>query len=364
MNLTTTKQTLLPPLTLCASVADRRDGQLTACVHLAAAGDRVTLTALDHTTTVRQHATATVAEDGAAAVPARALLSVVRGLPDAQPVTLRHDGKRLVVTCGRSRYELATLPADEYPEPADPAGDGVPAPWLPVALDRVMHAVGQDDSRPGICGVLVSPQGVVATDGHRLSWAAGGDLPACTVPRSSLAALRAVLGPRGADVDVRESRLTVMHDKGWNDEGWLSLATVPAAFPDWTRVVPDVDRAAAVEIDRAALIAVVRRLEAFGRMARGEPMLRLTLDPAAGELGLSVVAPTGEEASDGIETGMAGPEAPRLRIGLNPRYLLDALATLEGDVVLMQARDQISPVLLYGADGGDSQRHVLMPMRL
>ena len=63
------------------------------------------------------------AESHAITVGARKLLDILRALPDSAEVTLQQQDKRLLVRAGRSRFSLQSLPAEDFPRLAKPAGE-------------------------------------------------------------------------------------------------------------------------------------------------------------------------------------------------------------------------------------------------
>jgi DNA polymerase-3 subunit beta len=78
----------------------------------------------DYEVSSRVRLDVTADEPGRVLVPGRLLSEIVRSLP-AQPVDLRVEGTRVVLTCGAARFTLPTLPVEDYPElPAMPATAG------------------------------------------------------------------------------------------------------------------------------------------------------------------------------------------------------------------------------------------------
>ena len=93
-------------------------------------------------------------------------------------------------SAGKSRFALQTLPAEDFPRLAKPAGDvaklALPQKALRRLLGLVQYSMAQQDIRYYLNGLLVLVEGkqlrLVATDGHRLAYAAM-TLPASTRQR-------------------------------------------------------------------------------------------------------------------------------------------------------------------------------------
>lgn len=58
-------------------------------------------------------------EAGSITVPSRKFLDICRGLPDDSIITFVLEGDRVQVRSGRSRFSLATLPANDFPNIED-----------------------------------------------------------------------------------------------------------------------------------------------------------------------------------------------------------------------------------------------------
>src|SRR5687767_12285672 len=121
-----------------------------------------------------------LAADGearAVTVGARKLLDILRALPDGAEVTLSQQEKRLLVRAGKSRFSLQTLPAEDFPRLAAPAGEvarfALPQKALRRLLGLVQYAMAQQDIRYYLNGLLMVVEDknlrVVATDGQRLA---------------------------------------------------------------------------------------------------------------------------------------------------------------------------------------------------
>src|SRR5882724_11495180 len=118
------------------------------------------------------------AEARAITVGARKLVDILRALPEGVEVTLQQQDKRLLVKAGKSRFTLQTLPAEDFPRLAKPAGEAARFVLSQKALRRllglVQYAMAQQDIRYYLNGLLMVVEDrqlkLVATDGHRLAY--------------------------------------------------------------------------------------------------------------------------------------------------------------------------------------------------
>jgi DNA polymerase III subunit beta len=80
-------------------------------------------------------------EAKAVTVGARKLVDILRALPDGAEVTLQQQDKRLLVKAGKSRFTLQTMPAEDFPRLAKPAGDVARFALPQKALRRLLGLV-------------------------------------------------------------------------------------------------------------------------------------------------------------------------------------------------------------------------------
>jgi DNA polymerase-3 subunit beta len=118
-------------------------------------------------------------EDFAITIAARKLFDIVRALPDTAKIKLDTRDSQVMVSAGKSRFTLQTLPAADFPRVETGAGLGeairLPQKTLKRLLQLVQFAMASQDIRYYLNGMLLVLDGtrlrVVATDGHRLSYA-------------------------------------------------------------------------------------------------------------------------------------------------------------------------------------------------
>jgi DNA polymerase-3 subunit beta len=132
------------------------------------------ISGFDYEVSSRVRIDATAAEPGRVLVPGRLLADIVRSLPP-QPVDLRLEGTRVVLTCGAARFTLPTLPVEDYPAlPAMPVIAGaLESDVFGAAVAQVALAAGRDDTLPVLTGVRIEIEGeqltLAATDRYRLA---------------------------------------------------------------------------------------------------------------------------------------------------------------------------------------------------
>ena len=376
MKFSTHRETLLKALSMVAGVVERpqtTQAILPVLSHLLFDCDEEGLsirgTDLEVEMEVRAGEGIEVEVPGRATLPGRKLAEIWRSLPESLPV-LVDTGDQATVRSGRSRFQLATLPTDEYPD-METGGEGetrlsVAPADLRRLLDQTSFAMAQQDVRYYLNGLLLEVTDsyirAVATDGHRLAMctlpggADGADRVQAIVPRKGVVELGRLLTDAEASVDLSlgANYLRVKH------EGYmLTTKLVEGQFPDYLKVIPDTGERR-LSGDRETLRQSFLRAAIIGSdQRRVGPLVRLAVEQDRLVVQASN-AETQEEAEEEVSVDYQG-EA--FQIGFNVDYLQDVLGVVDTDDIRISISDGGGSALIE-AGGSDESVFVVMPMRL
>ena len=305
------------------------------------------------------------AEARAVTVGARKLLDILRALPEGVEVTLQQQDKRLLVKAGKSRFALQTLAAEDFPRLAKPAGESAKFQLEQKALRHVLslvqYAMAQQDIRYYLNGLLMVVEDgslkLVATDGHRLAYAAlklGAQLPRqeVIVPRKTVLELGKLLADSDAPVKIEIAATQASFSFGTVD---LVSKLIDGKFPDYTRVIPTGHKNH-LQTGREPLRQALQRAAILSNEKfRG---VRWVL----GDGSLKIVSSNAEqeEAHEELEVKYSG---DALDIGFNVNYLLDVLNNVSGEDIECAFGDAASSALITYASEKDF-KYVVMPMRI
>jgi len=304
-------------------------------------------------------------EDMSVTVSARKLQDILRALPESAEAILEVQNNRLQVRSGKSRFNLQTLPVADFPALADPgAAQGkiaMPQKALRELLLLVQYAMAQQDIRYYLNGLLVVLDGeqvkVIATDGHRLSYAAR--------PLGQQQEKREVILPRKAVLEL--GRLLADSEDAVTIEIFTSLVRlsfgstvlttkiIDGKFPDYTRVVPT-NYQKRFSIKRQDLLQSLQR----AAILSNEKFRGVRWMVAANSLRISCTNNEQEEAQEEMEIAYGG---DALDIGFNITYLLDVLNNVHSESVECSFGDANSSMLITVPDNREF-RYVVMPMRI
>lgn len=361
------REALLKPLQQVVGVVERRQTlPVLANLLVNVADGRVSFTGTDLEVEMVASTPVAAGEAGEITIPARKLFDICRALPDGVSIDVRLNGDRVVVTAGRSRFTLATLPASEFPvidsiEMVDKVE--LPEATLKNLMDRTAFAMAHQDVRYYLNGMLVDLREdalrCVATDGHRLALAETavqatiGQRRQIIIPRKGVLELQGLFENGDGVVSLEFGKNHLRVRRG---DVQFTSKLIDGRFPDYEAVIP-IGADKEVRIGRDALRTALQR----AAILSNEKYRGVKLDVAPGRLGIVAHNPEQEEANEELE---ADTTVSDLSVGFNVNYLLDALSALSGESVIVCLRDGQSSCLLKSVDPAESSRHVVMPLRL
>ena len=370
MKATIERATLLRSLGHVQSVVERRNTIpiLSNVLIEASEGAGLRLMATDLDLQINDTVEANIEQPGATTVSAHTLFDIVRKLPEGSQVELAAAEGKMQVNAGRARFNLATLPRDDFPVIAEgdlPTRFELPAGTLRQIIDKTRFAISTEETRYYLNGIFlhVSDEAqpvlkAAATDGHRLARVtvprpAGAEgMPDVIIPRKCVAELRKLLDELDGTVEISLSESKIRFGLG---NAILTSKLIDGTFPDYSRVIPTANdkllkidpRSFEEGVDRVATIASEKTRAVKMALDRD----RITLSVTSPENGTAAEEVPGDYASEGFE------------IGFNARYLLDILNQIEGDTVEVHLADAAAPTLLRENDNAPAL-YVLMPMRV
>jgi DNA polymerase-3 subunit beta len=303
--------------------------------------------------------------DQALTVSARKLQDILRSLPDEANVALDAQNNRLQLRAGKSRFNLQTLPATDFPLLGDAgpplANVKVAQKTLKELLLLVQFAMAQQDIRYYLNGMLLvletEQMRVVATDGHRLSYASGSvgaqnEKREVILPRKAVLELSRLLDESAESVEIEVFSNQVKFRFG---DVELTTKVIDGKFPDYTRVIPS-NYQKHFKVDRVALLQALQRAAILSNEKFRGVRWMLT----GNGLRISCTNNEQEEAQEELEIVYAGDP---LDVGFNITYLLDVLNNVDSAEVDCAFGDANSSMLITLPERTD-YRYVVMPMRI
>ncbi len=372
MKISIERATLLKAVGQAQSVVERRNTiPILANVLIEAEGDTVSFRATDLDIEILDKAPAQVERAGATTVNAVMLHEIVRKLSDGALVQLTDDGAsgRLEVKAGRSNFNLATLPKEDFPVMASSeyhSNFSAPAPVLRRLFDKSKFAISTEETRYYLNGVYMHVSDsdgqkvlrCVATDGHRLARIDAElpmnaeEMPGVIVPRKTVGELRKLLDDDETKVAVSVSETKVRFA---TPNITLTSKVIDGTFPDYSRVIP-AGNSRKLEVDAQEFAQAVDRVATVSSERSRAVKLQLEED----RLILSVNAPDSGAADEELVVAYSD---EKLEIGFNAKYLLEIASQVDRENAVFLFNSAGDPTLMR--EGSDlSAIYVVMPMRV
>jgi len=366
MQLSITREELLKPLQQIIGAVERRQ-TMPALSNLLIRGNEqdLSITATDLEVELVATLDMELEDQGSTTIPARKLLDICRSLPDQAKIAINSSNEKVKVSSGRSRFSLATLPAEDFPTIDDLELDQnvvIKEGEFKALIEKTAFAMAQQDVRYYLNGLLLELDAeqirTVATDGHRLALSQldhKSDIDGSRqiiLPRKGVQELLRLLGSEDNQITVAIGK---NHLRVNLPNLQFTSKLIDGRFPEYQRVLPD-------ECDNRATIDKVQLKQALTRASilsnEKYKGIRLILDNNT--MVIQAHNPEHEEAEDEIEIEYKG---DRLEVGFNVVYLLDVLNALESDKVEVIIQDANSSALIVSPES-QASRYVVMPMRL
>ena len=358
-------QILEPLQSVCGIVEKRHTLPILSNVLIEKNAGKLTLLATDIEIQIKT-ATAVVGDDSTAlTVAARKLQDILRSLPEDSELSVSFEDKRLQVKAGKSRFNLQTLPAEDFPRMAQSdvgqTNIGVTQKQFKRLLALVQYAMAQQDIRYYLNGLLLVIKGgeirMVATDGHRLAYASEA-LPEQSqaieviLPRKTVLELSRQLADNDDALEISLTPTQALFRFGSIE---FISKLIDGKFPDYERVIPQ-NHHNLVKLSRTGLLQSLLRAKILTN--EKTPGVRLVVTPGS----LKIISNNAEreEAHEEIEVDYQGDS---LDIGFNVNYLLDVLNNVSVEEVECRLGDANSSAL-FSVPGNDKFKYVVMPMRI
>jgi len=325
----------------------------------------ISLTASDMEVELVVHVEAKLDQTTRLTLPAKKILDICRALPEDSTLEFDIQNEKALIKSGKSRFTLATLPAQEYPviDITDEAVDfSLSHEKLTNLLTNTQFAMAQQDVRYYLNGLLleVADKSIkaVATDGHRLAFdetdikKSSEETRQVIVPRKGVTELIRLLQTSENEANVKISK---NHIQITSDNLSFTSKLIDGKFPDYQRVIP--------ELSETVLTA--NREELKNSLARAailsnEKYRGVKVGFSKDSLRILAHNPEKEEAE--VEVGVTY-QGEEMEIGFNVNYIIDALSAIKTEKVILSVLNPNSSCLIIPEQKAQCQ-YVVMPMKL
>jgi DNA polymerase-3 subunit beta len=317
-------------------------------------GNVIEVSATDLEISLRTEFEAQVESPGLTTVSARKLLEIIRELPYEHVILEDLPASRLLVHAGRARFELQTIPAEDFPHLNFHEGSEFSrcdASLLKKSLSKTLYGVPTEDDHFSVAGLywhLAESNHLrfVSCDGHRLAYfqVAEESFPhfgiekGVVIPRKGVQEIIRILEKENEAFLSIDENCLILKTPGTV----LSVQLLDAEFPEYQVIIPE-ERPFSLELSWDAFYSALKRMAVLTdnrwrhvRLTVRENMLQL--ESGNPEIG---------NADDVLDVEYQGEE---FSIAFNVKYVMDAVQSIESDKIRFEWLDAFHGGIFLGPD--------------
>ncbi len=353
------------------SIIERRSNMpILSTVLLTATGTNVHVSATDLEIGFQQVLPAEVLEEGSITISGRKLFEILKESSKANFHLKEKENNWVFISDDVARFDLACLPADEFPALVEPEGVQMvemEGEMLSEMINKTIYAVTVEEAGFKLSGVFVEKAGddsgaflrMVSTDGHRLSMIdkAISDIDSLDlgsgvmIPKKGMSELNKLASEEGS-INIGFKQKSCVARK---ENVLLVMRLLDAKFPDYHAVIPEEEKYS-IEVNRTSLMEAMRKMLILSNERYRAVKISLENDT----MELISTNPDLGEAQENIKIEFRG---ERIEAGFNPRYFIDTLQAMESEKVFLGFVDNSKPCTLKG-EADEGFLGLIMPMRL
>ncbi len=302
-------------------------------------------------------------------IDARRIVDLLKEMPD-QGITfdINDDNLAVEITYTSGNYSFIALNGNEYPsnDNSDNAEQSLkftcPTEQIIKGIDNTLFAVGNDDLRPQMMGILwdIKPDAItfVATDTRKLvkyrnSLSAPGVEGSCILPIKPATVIKNVFAKENEVNVTIEPKSATFESPSFT----FNCRFIKGSFPDYNRVIPT-NNPYVLTVDRQSFLNAVRRVGVFVDPGHGLVKFKLTPDK------LVMKATDNNFCTSARESVACDFTGSEMVIGFSAPYLIEIFNTLSTSDITIKLSDPSKPGVFLPAENDDNGEllMLLMPM--
>jgi DNA polymerase-3 subunit beta len=363
------REVLLKPLQLVSGVVERRHTKPILSHILLTAKDTL-LTFIGTDLEIELHGIVqmdhSIENPAQITLPGKKFLDICRSLPENSTIELAENNGHIIVSCGRSRFTLASLPPQDFPKSSAKQNTVmsfiIKRGDLRKLIEKTSFAIPQQDVRQYLNGLLFEAKEgsmqTLATDGHRLAVygmatpIADNSFAQVIIPRKGVTELLRLLDNSEEEIAINFNN-SLVHIQGKNFI--LISKLISGKFPNYNKIIPQRGEKR-VEINRNELKEALTRVGILSN----ELFRSVHFQLRPNTLILTTNNPEQEEATEELPIDY---NKENLDIVFNIGYFVDILNVMETEKINIFFKTEESGVIIEELESKTNCLYVLMPIR-
>jgi len=367
MKLIIKKEDFLSGLRVVQTIADQKSTDPTlANVLIQTTNGGINLIATDLEVGTKGFYPAEIKEEGSITIPAKKTFEIVNELSDVADINISEmDNNWIKIVSEVSDFKIFGLPSDEYPsfpEYDSEALNEFDYELFKEMFRKTVFSIAVNEPRHTLNGLLIKIKDgkiiMVSSDGHRLSYIERPCEAKITkelsvvVPKKSIQEMLRIMSDEKGTIKIGFEKNHIVFEK---DNVILISRLITGEFPNFDAIL-DTSNLLKLYTNRSELIGAIRRVQ----LLAGEKTRYIKMNFKSDKLTLNSNNPNQGEAKEEINIQYPGEETS---MGMNSRYLLDALSVINTEEVQLEILDHENPCVFRELND-NSYLSLVMPMRL
>lgn len=369
MQLQTVKKDLIKSLAIHQSITEKRSSIFALSnILIESLKEKVRLTTTDLETTIISYVPCNIIKEGSICVSARKIFEIIRELPDDKILIQGMENHWAKITCRNATLNLSGLEPIEFPTlPSYSEKDLIEITSfnLREMLEKVIFSASTEESRYNINGIYLESVNLedknvvrmVATDGHRLALI-DRESPELSMEKGIIIPKRGLNEVKKIAAEYQDELKISLDENNFIvkvGSFTIIIRLIDGEFPDYKQVIPT-ENDKVIKLNNREFTSCLRRVSTVST-DRVEG-IKFTLRKGSIELYSS-----NQDIGNAMEEFPANYDGGEMNIGLNGRYILDALSVMNEDEFIMELKDEESAAIIRPVVG-KNYLYVIMPMRI
>lgn len=366
MHIRCQQETLLNSVnTVLKAVSNRTTLPILECILIETKNDQLILVGNDLELGIESTISSEVLSQGHVALEAKIFSEIIRKLPNEIVEISVDENFMTTIRCQNSKFQIAGQSGTDFPElPKVEKLQGItlPQPKLKDMIRQTIFSVAQEETRPILTGELLQLKdggfNMVSVDGYRISYrhtplSIDNEDTDVVVPGKTLGEISKILSGEESDlVTIYFTDKHVLFDLG----GSIVVSRLlEGEFLKYEQSFSN-DYETKALVNRKAFLMSIERAALISREGKKNPIkIELTQE--------SMIITSNTELGTAREEIQVSLQGKDLLIAFNPRYLIEALRSIEDEEVEIYFISSLSPCIIQPVDGNNF-KYLILPIRL
>jgi|TARA_Y200000002_G_scaffold86135_1_gene68583 DNA polymerase-3 subunit beta len=300
---------------------------------------------------------------GRTTAPAKKLSELCRLFKEGDEIHFFLDGDNLKIETSSGKYNLSTLPSEDFPVFEKEEGGNtvnITGPNLKALIYKTSFAMGNQDWRHYLNGLYISVEDnnitSVATDAHRLALATAplnegvSEQITGIVPRKSINEIGKIVSDSGENILLQLTPNSINVNVAGTT---FSSKLIEGKFPDYEQVIPS-GESSTLSINKKDLSESLSRVSVLS----SEKFRGVRMITSENQINISANNPEKEQAEESINCSYTGES---IDIAFNVNYIQEILSSIDGESVEVHFFGSDKSCLITNP-GSDDFKYVVMPL--